>query len=330
MIEQQTEVGPELEPVIERLNRDTLEAARHMSADEARYLVDTYYQRQDDRKRAANQTRATDDSGEPNRVIEWLTGQSDALETRIRSLLDAYSGAQPIGQWARNIVGIGPVIAAGLMAHIDINRAPTVGHIWRFAGLDPTSEWIGRKAADAMVKEVITGNMTTDEAMPILAQRAGMKPDILRKFAQQYAGEGKKIGAASVAKALARCPWNAQLKVLCWKIGESFVKVSGHPKDIYGHVYLDRKAYESAKNEAGDYAAQAEAKLVKFKIGKDTEAYSHYSKGRLPPAHIHSRAKRYAVKLFLAHYHGELYRLTFGKEPPLPYPIAHLGHAHVK
>ena len=37
--------------------------------------------------------------------------------------------------------GIGPVIAAGLLAHIDISRAPTVGHIWAFAGLDPTRKW---------------------------------------------------------------------------------------------------------------------------------------------------------------------------------------------
>lgn len=41
-----------------------------------------------------------------------------------------------------SIHGIGPVISAGLLAHIDIHRAVTVGHIWRFAGLDPSVKWL--------------------------------------------------------------------------------------------------------------------------------------------------------------------------------------------
>jgi len=65
-----------------------------------------------------------------------------------------------------------------------------------------------------------------------------------------------------------------------------------------------------------------------IKIGKATEAYGHYSSGKLPPAHIHARAKRYAVKLFLSHWHHKAYEFHFGKPPPFPYPIAFLGHAH--
>ena len=50
--------------------------------------------------------------------------------------------------------GIGPVIAAGLLANIDIKQAPTVGHIWRFAGLDPTNKWIGKKGAETLIDEI--------------------------------------------------------------------------------------------------------------------------------------------------------------------------------
>jgi hypothetical protein len=67
--------------------------------------------------------------------------QETTLENQIKRALDAYSGADAVGQWARSITGIGPVIAAGLLANIDISKAPTVGHIWRFAGLDPTVKW---------------------------------------------------------------------------------------------------------------------------------------------------------------------------------------------
>jgi hypothetical protein len=43
---------------------------------------------------------------------------------------------------------------------------------------------------------------------------------------------------------------------------------------------------------------------------------------------LHARAKRYAVKLFLAHLHEVWYREHYKTAPPIPYPIAHLGHAH--
>lgn len=259
----------ELEPIA-RLSRDLKSAAKTLSDDEARFLVDAYYMMQEDRKRANNQVRALEEAVEPHDVIGWLAAQSDTLEKQIKRALDAYSGSSPVGEWARSVVGIGPVIAAGLLAHIDIEKAPTVGHIWRFAGLDPTTKW----------------------------------------------NKGEKR------------PWNAGLKVLCWKIGESFVKVSGNPAARYGAIYVERKAYESAKNERRDYADQAERILTEKKIGKTTEAFKHYSEGRLPPAHIHARAKRYAVKLFLAHYHHTAYVDRFGTEPPLPYAIALQGHAH--
>ncbi len=258
-----------LEPV-EKLTKDLRAATVTLSVHEVRYLVDSYYQIQDNRKRSDNQVRAMLENEEPHEVLSWLTKNNRLLENQIKSALDAYSCSQPIGQWVRSVVGVGPVIAAGLMAHIDINKAPTVGHIWRFAGIDPTSQW----------------------------------------------NKGE------------RRPWNASLKTLCWKIGESFVKVSGKTDAVYGHIYVQRKEQEIIKNDAGDFSDQAKAKLEKFKIGKTTDAYKYYSDGKLPPAHIHARAKRYAVKLFLSHYHERLYQLTFDTDPPLPYPISILGHAH--
>jgi DNA modification methylase len=76
------------------------------------------------------------------------------------------------------------------------------------------------------------------------------------------------------------------------------------------------------------YYDQAATKLEKFKIGKTTDAYKAYSIGKLPPAHIHARAKRYAVKLFLSHLHETMHEIEHGTTPPLPYALAHLGHAH--
>lgn len=254
---------------IERLSRDVTAAGRSLSRGEARFLVDTYYQLQENRKRDENQVRSLASAGEPHAVLAWLATQSRTLENQVKRALNAYSAADPLGQWARDQVGIGPVIAAGLLAHIDVAKAPTAGHVWRFAGLDPTTKW----------------------------------------------GKGQKR------------PWNADLKVLCWKIGESFVKVSGRDDAVYAQLYLARKAYEEARNAAGAYADQAAELLATKNFRAETTAKACYQEGRLPPGHLHARAKRYAVKLFLAHYLEEGRRLA-GLEVVAPYPLAHLGHAH--
>ena len=256
-----------LEPIM-KLSKDLKVAAAKLSDDEARFLVDYYYIAQEDRKRSTNQVRALDESMEPNAVIGWLASQSKGLEEQIKKALDSYTESHVMGAWMRQIVGIGPVISAGLLAHIDIEKAPTVGHIWRYAGLDPTSKW----------------------------------------------EKGQKR------------PWNAGLKTLCWKAGQSFMKFSGRDDCYYGHIYRERKNFEIARNERGDNKELAEQ--LKEKVGKNTEAYKHFSNGLLPPGQIDARARRYAVKLFLSHLHGAWYETHFGTKPPLPYPIAHMGHAH--
>jgi hypothetical protein len=130
----------ELTAVI-RLTRDIAKAAETLSDDEARFLVDAYYVQQEARKRSNNQVDALEKSEEPNAVLSWLATQSETLENQIKRALDGYTKAHIMGAWMRQIKGIGPVLSAGLLAHIDIKQAPTAGHIWRFAGLDPTSKW---------------------------------------------------------------------------------------------------------------------------------------------------------------------------------------------
>lgn len=301
---------PTLEPV-QRLTRDIKAASATLGRDEARFLVDAYYTAQEDRKRTANQSRALDKSEEPHATIDFFLSQFNTTEKEIAKALDAYSAADPLGQWARSIVGIGPVIAAGLLAHIDVERANTAGAIWRFAGLDPTAEW-----------------------------KKGQKR-----------------------------PYNAKLKVLCWKIGDSFVKVSGNDEALYGKIYRQRKEYEVARdNEVMDvtslvqgddllqgdgsvlvkidgeahsafsieqkdgsikWFAKGNAKwasqTLRTKNIKDEATLAIYRTGRLPAGRLDYRARRYAVKLFLAHYH-EVGRKLKGLDVPAPYPLAHLGH----
>lgn len=261
--------------VLQKLSRDLRAAAKTLGVREARYFVNAYYDMQDYRIAAANQQRKLLEGEEPSEYMTWFNGNLAVLENQIRAVLDKWSAAQPMGAWAREITGIGPVISAGLLANIDITKAPTVGHIWRFAGLDPTSKW----------------------------------------------SKGEKR------------PWNASLKRLCWLLGESFVKVSGNAKDVYGKLYLQRKAYEAARNEKLEYREECQQRCAeddkKPKARRlDADLRTLLESGKLPQKALHERAKRWAVKMFLSDWHAEAYRQHFHEEPPKPYPIAHLGHAH--
>jgi hypothetical protein len=256
-----------------RLTRDLTQAARVMGPREARYLVSAYYTSQDNRKRADNQRRSMDKAAaaggqqQPHLLIDWLFEQARLTEGQIKRALDHYTQGHLMGEWMRQIVGIGPVISAGILANLETPR-PTVGRIYAFAGI---------------------------------------------------AGEGQKVWKAGEQR-----PYNVQLKTLCWHAGQSFMKFSARPDCFYGHFYRERKAFEQRMSDTGQRRDLA-ALMVK-KVGPKTEAFQHYSAGRLPPSQIDGRARRYAVKLFLSHM-NEIWLEKLGLPAAAPFAIARLHHA---
>lgn len=251
--------------------RDIRESSINLTDTEARFLVDLYYIAQRDRIRFDNQVRSMTKEKEPVMMLDILGKQSRLREDFVKKSLDDFTKNNDIGTWLRSIHGIGPVTAAGLIAHIDINRAPTAGAIWKFAGIDGVSTW----------------------------------------------NKGEKR------------PWNATLKTLCYKIGESFVKTSNSDKSFYGKLYRERKDSETAKNLRGEFAEQAKKELGSKEYKKNTITYAALSSGKLSDGHIHARARRYAVKIFLSHLHHVMYNVILKKDPPVPFAIAILGHAHM-
>jgi hypothetical protein len=313
-------------PVIERLSKDLLAAAKTMTVVEARFLVDAYYIAQDDRKRSFNQVNALVGSSEPHAFLQWYANQNKILEGQLKKGLGIYSESSPLGRWCLSQVGVGPVIAAGLLAHIDLDKAPYVSSAWRYAGLDPTLEWLGRAKAEELVNSVM-GKANTVEAGHIvsIATQTHRKVESIQLLATE---ENGSVTKRALIAGLAKRPWNADLKVLCWKIGQSFLKLSKREDCYYGKIFLKRWEYEKEKNMRGEYAIAAKAVLDRKKIGRTTDAYKAYSAGMLPPAHILQRSLRYAVKHFLSDY--VVKGLEFaGKPIPVPYAIAHLeGHLH--
>lgn len=258
---------PTMRSIQTAIRKDIKAKVANITRDEARYLVKTYYQIQDYRKAMGLQAASLVKADKPSEIIELFGGHMEDTEANIKVALKAFADNHPMGQWMQKMYGVGPVIAAGFLAYIDIYKADTAGKIHAYAGLDPTREW--------------------------------------------NAGEKR--------------PWNADLKVLCWKLGESFVKVCNKEDSYYGQLYKQRKEYETAKNEKGDYKEQAERQLRIKKYSKDTEAYQAYIQGKLPKGHINERCKRYAVKMFISHMH-QIWREMEGLPCPAPYVIAHMGH----
>lgn len=255
-------------PLLMEWGKDVRAAAAVLTSAEARWMVDQYYTIQEYRIAAGNQVRGSE---EPNAVLRYIYTDVRRLEERIAASLAAYVRHQPLSAWFEAQYGIGPIIAAGLMAHIDIERAPTAGHIYSYAGLVPGVEW--------------------------------------------------KKGQ--------RRPWNAALKTLCWKIGQSFLKFHRRGECHYGRIYAERKAYETARNEAGENAETARETLASRRFRAETEARRWLEDGKLPPAQIDARARRYAVKMFLAAYHLAAYWSRYNTLPPKPYAVAVQGHAHI-
>lgn len=169
--------------LVKKLSKDMRAAAATLGVREARYFVDSYYDLQDYRIAAANQQRKLLEGAEPSGFMSWLNENLGVLEKQIGAVLDKWSAAQPMGVWARNITGVGPVIAAGLLANIDITKAPTVGHIWRFAGLDPTVKWLPKtkRPWNASLKRLccLPGTTITTRSGPKLIEHVQIGDEVL-------------------------------------------------------------------------------------------------------------------------------------------------------
>jgi hypothetical protein len=254
-----------LDPIA-RLTRDLRSAALTLGDDEARFLVDAYYIMQEDRKRYFAQERTLEVSQEPNEVIKWFARQSKTLEDQIARALDAYASHHPVGGWLYSVYGIGPVISAGLIAHIDIEKAPNVGHIFSFGGIAGTQNEGTKHLSRAIYRVTYEQPYDKDRVLlPELDMPEGftatyLYPDDDRKKGDiaalfQVVVEGKSIptpgngrpmpltcefkehrvhtGSKKWEKGQKR-PFNADLKTLFWKIGQSFMKFSNVEACFYG------------------------------------------------------------------------------------------------
>lgn len=249
---------------IPRLDREVVLEARKLTNPEARFLVSNYYQAQEMRKRTDMQIRHLGDKQLPA-LLQYTADAFAVIEGQVNKALLGYAQSTRIGEWCLSHYGIGPVITAGLLAHLDIEEAPTAGHFWRFAGLDPTAKW----------------------------------------------EKGKKR------------PWNAELRQICWHLGQCMKRISGHEEAFYGQLYRSRKILLVDRNEKGHNAERAKV----FQT-RSAEVRKVLDQGKLPPNNLDSQACNFVAKIFLSHLHAVMFWEHHQAPPPKPFAMAILGHAH--
>lgn len=305
-----------------KLSKDIKMAVTTLTNQEARFLVDQYYSMQKQRISNGLRAGALSKTGEPNLVFDHLGENFQLLEDRVKKALEEFAKSRYIGRWMMSVRGIGPVISAGIIAYIgDIRDAPTAGHLWAYAGLDPKKKWIGAAAAERIVKDAyqeVGGDLA--EVARLVAEQTGAS---FERFLEQATREGNgKLTRTSIVKVGSRRPWNASFKKLMWLVSESFIKQPAD-KCMYRRLYDERKRYEQEINVSGGYAEQAKRLLSEKNYDKTTETYKAMIQGRLSDGHIHARCKRYAAKIFLAHVHEVYWEHATGTEAPPPYILAY-------
>lgn len=146
-------------PHFPKENLEAVLVASKLSNAEARFVVSDYYAAQEARKRADMQLRHLGDKASQGNfpLLNYTANVNVEVERTILKGLQKFAEASTVGRWILAQHGVGPVIAAGMLAHLDITRAPTAGHFWSYSGQNPAQEWKAgeKRPYNAAMKQLV-------------------------------------------------------------------------------------------------------------------------------------------------------------------------------
>lgn len=199
--------------------------------------------------------------------------------------------------WLRDVKGIGPCLAGGILAWIDITKAKHVGNLWKYCGLAVSIDsYICKQCGKEIPKERVPSIEERIEAGR--GEEPARCPDcnaILRIYGHADRREkGKMTG------------YNPKAKTLAWKIGVSFVKQNAE-KSGY------RRLYDQMRE--------------KVNAGTCNKIHRNDKKEVIPcfDAHKFAKAKRLTVKIFFAHVY-KVWRGLLDLPVSDPFVFGMLGH----
>lgn len=229
--------------------------------------------------------------------VKPLIDEAKKFEDKIKKRLDLEVVHYPLYEnYLKHIQGIGSILSSGIIANIgDISKFDTISKLWMYAGLG-FNKFCPECKCPTYVNieyENSEGNITKGKKLKpfdnCLECNHKTIP-IIQKRTKGYSGN-----------------WNPRLKVLCWKIGSSFVKQKA-AKSGY------RRLYESFRKDDMEFHPE------KIKENGKTK----YNDG-----HMYNRAVRKTIKIFLSHL-WMTWRELQGLEVRPPYVVKVLGHDIIK
>lgn len=75
-------------------------------------------------------------------------------EEAILKLLEAWVRRRETGRWLLGITGVGPVVATGLLVHVNLRKMKSVESLWRYAGLDGITEKLRHPYHNPTIKAI--------------------------------------------------------------------------------------------------------------------------------------------------------------------------------
>lgn len=150
---------------------------------------------------------------------------------------------------------------------------------------------------------------------------SGRHQNKVRSFTKKDSDE---LTYNSIIKGLSKPPYNVKAKTIAYQIIECIIRKG---TSEYATLYRKRKEYEVKNNEAGLYAEEA-ARQLRKKNFESENAKKCLLQGKLTPAHIDRRARRYVVKIFLSHYFEILWIEKYGMLPKLAPVFSDGNHYH--
>ena len=285
----------------------TVETQRQIPFPILRSLVEIYYDFQHQRIITSNrifgnveQHNISEESLQEYGVADLLK-KAESFEKDVKKLLTKEMPKYQIyNDYLIKIMGIGPTLSAGLLAHIeDITKFDNISKLRQYAGFGmnaycskckkPAFFMAEFKKRDGKVTKV--KRLSPMKNCPICGEKT---KDIIQRRIQGYQGN-----------------WNNKFKVLCWKISGSFVKQKAFKKDGKTINSGYRLLYDQFKEEE----LRKHPKQIKNEEGK-----IQFNKG-----HINDRALRRVVKLFLSHL-WIVWRTQRNLSITSPYEKGILGH----
>ena len=249
-------------------------------------LVARYYGVQKPRVAAGNRLQKDEKKGKPHDIPTFFWHNLYKMEDNLRYAFAAFVKEYRVGRCLLDWHGVGPVIAAGLTATLDVRRAPTSGNFYSFAGLNPavhqqTDTKIKSLLSDELASGFTDATIVTEDQFATICGRLGRKPQLVRNlfaFLAKTKTSPKTIKVGALKKVLMLRPWSQFVKTLVvGKAVPCFLKCGSSDKDVYAKLWYMRRDKEWLANLRGEFAGQAQAALSEKSFSHATQAHLWYS-----------------------------------------------------